>query len=156
MIRVSHLAGAPMRASIILAALTLALAACGSSQPAPGEVERFDAIGDDEPITVFGTEPFWRASVAGSQLDWSTSENAQGTRIAITRFRGNGGLGLSGQLDGEALHIAITPGRCEDAMSDKRYSLVATVRLGERRLLGCAYTPSHPAIEPQPRPAPTK
>jgi uncharacterized membrane protein len=125
-----------------LAFLAAALAACGGNdeEPRPGEVAVFDAIDDSEVITVLGTEPFWNARIEGVTLTYSTPENINGTQVSIERFAGNGGLGISGELDGVPLQLAITPGECSDSMSDRSYPYTATLALGGESLLGCAYT----------------
>jgi len=125
-----------------MAFLAATLGACGYSggDPKPGDVSVFDGIGEGEVITVLGTEPFWSARIEGAILSYSTPENADGTQVAIRRFAGNGGLGISGELDGSPLQLAITPGECSDGMSDRAYPYTATLALGSENLLGCAYT----------------
>ncbi len=122
--------------------LTMSLAACGS-QPKPGDVAVYDGIGADEEITLAGTEPFWSMVIAHGVLTYSTPENIDGVRTTVNRFAGNGGLGLSGTLNGQALQIAVTPGDCSDGMSDRTYPFTATVTLGETMLTGCGYTSEH-------------
>lgn len=119
----------------------LALGGCsGGTGENPGEVPSFDAIGEGEIITTLGTEPFWSAQIDESALTWSTPDNIDGNEIAITRFAGNGGLGVSGTLEGAALQMAITPGDCSDGMSDRIYPYIVTVTIGEAQLNGCGYT----------------
>jgi len=125
-----------------LSLLAGTLGACGanSDNPDPGEVAVFDAIGMDEGITTLGTEPFWNARIEGATLTYSTPEDLDGTLVTIERFAGNGGLGISGELYGSPLQLAITPGQCSDGMSDRIYPYTATLSLGGENLLGCAYT----------------
>ena len=123
----------------------LALAACSGGAPdMPGEVAVFDGIADSEVISALGTEPFWSAKVEGATLTWSTPDNIEGTRIAVTRFAGNGGLGISGTLDGEPLQMAVTPGACSDGMSDRTYPFTVTLNIGNAQFNGCAYTDRQP------------
>ena len=124
------------------ALLAAALGACGSNggDPKPGDVPVFDGIGEDEIITALGTEPFWSARIEGASLTYSTPENIDGTLVTIQRFAGNGGLGISGELNGSSLQLAVTPGECTDGMSDRTYPYTATLALGNQNLLGCAYT----------------
>jgi len=125
--------------------LAFLLAACGTgSQPKPGEVERYDGIGEAETIKLTGTEPFWGMTISGGMLTYTTPENIGGSTAAVIRFSGNGGLGFSGTLDGQALQVAVTPGDCSDGMSDRIYPFTATVTLGETMLTGCGYTGNHP------------
>lgn len=124
----------------------LAAASCGSEtgNPKPGDVPVFDGIGESEVITALGNEPFWSARIEGAQLTYSTPDNIEGTAIAVTRFAGNGGLGISGTIDGAALQLALTPGACSDGMSDRTYPYGATLAIGDTTLSGCAYTDAQP------------
>lgn len=123
------------------AAIIVLLAGCSrGSDPAPGDVPRFDGIAESERITALGTEPFWSAKLAGSTLTYSTPGNPDGTSIEVARFAGNGGLGFSGTLDGAPLLMAVTPGECSDGMSDRGYPFTVTLTIGEAQLDGCAYT----------------
>lgn len=136
-----HISGA-----ILLFAL---LAGCrGEDQPKPGDMPRYAGVGEGETITAVGNEPFWQARIEGSSLTWSTPENIEGETIAVTRFAGNGGLGFSGRLDGEALQLALTPGSCDDTMSERSYPFTVTVTLGTRLLEGCGYSGSKPYSGP--------
>lgn len=124
---------------------TGAVGACnGAGGEQPGEVPAFDGIAPDEAITALGNEPFWNAQVEGETLTYSTPENIEGSLIAISRFAGNGGLGISGTLDGAALQLAITPGECSDTMSDRTYPFTATLTIGDEQRNGCAYTDQQP------------
>jgi len=121
------------------------LAACGGGdQPAPGDVPTYDGIGADETIHLVGTEPFWSITVEGDRLTYSTPDNIDGSVTSVTRFAGNGGLGLSGTLDGKALQVAVTPGECSDGMSDRIFPFTATITFGDAMLAGCGYTSETP------------
>lgn len=124
----------------------LAAASCGgeTGNPKPGDVPVFDGIGESEVITALGNEPFWSARIEGGRLTYSTPDNIEGTAIAVTRFAGNGGLGISGTIDGAALQLALTPGACSDGMSDRTYPYGATLAIGDTTLSGCAYTDAQP------------
>lgn len=121
-----------------------ALASCSPSGEKPGDVPAFDGIAESEIITAVGNEPFWNAKIDGDTLVYSTPENIDGTKITISRFAGNGGLGLSGTISGEALLLAITPGECSDTMSDRTYPFTATLTIGDDQRNGCAYTDQQP------------
>jgi uncharacterized membrane protein len=128
-----------------LAALGL-VAAC---TPASGDAidpkgQTFDAVAPEEAVTLVGTEPFWNLAITGDQALWTTPDNQPGTRLAVTRFAGNNGLGFSGMLDGKPLTATLTPGECSDGMSDRRFPFVATIALGEETLRGCGYTDRQP------------
>lgn len=132
--------------NLTLAALVLAAAACtpaktGSIDP---EGKAFDAVAADEAVTMLGTEPFWNLAVEDGNGVWTTPDNQPGTRIAVKRFAGNGGLGFSGEIDGKPFTATLTPGQCSDGMSDRSFPFVATIALGGETLEGCGYTDSQP------------
>ena len=117
------------------------LAACSpGTGETPGDVPAFDGIADDEVITALGTEPFWSAEITANEMVYSTPENIEGRRVALTRFAGNGGLGFTGTFEDAALQLAVTPGECSDGMSDRTYPFTVTLKIGEALLAGCAYT----------------
>jgi uncharacterized membrane protein len=134
------------RRHLPLVALLLGLAACapakdGSIDP---KGKTFDAVAPTEVVTLTGTEPFWNLRIEGSEGVWSTPDNQPGTRLSLSRFAGNNGLGFTGTLEGQALSAALTPGECNDGMSDRRFPFVATIALGGETLTGCGYTTSQP------------
>ena len=131
---------------VALCASTGLYACFGGSGEQPGEVEAFDEIAADETINALGNEPFWSATIGNDILTYSTPENIDGQKVAITRFAGNGGLGVSGRISEEDLNIAITPGECSDTMSDRSYPFTVTLIIGDKQLNGCAYTESQPFI----------
>jgi len=151
----------PLRALALLPALLIA-AACaptGSASeeaatpatPAPmatatlGTGARaFDAVGPEETVTLLGNEPFWNLTITAGEGLWTTPENQPGTRFAIARVAGNGGLGFTGTLEGKPLAATLTPGACSDGMSDRSYPFVATIAWGEETLKGCGYTTNQP------------
>lgn len=128
----------------LVALMASTLAACGGNGEQPGDVPTFAGIAPDENITALGNEPFWNAKIEGATLTYSTPENIGGTAITVERFAGNGGLGISGMLEGQPLQLAITPGECSDTMSDRSYPYVATLTIGDDLREGCAFTDSQP------------
>lgn len=108
------------------------------------EAEVFAAIGPDEAINLTGTEPFWGGEITEGQMRYSTPENIDGVTIAVERFAGNNGLSFSGQHSGAPLDIAITPGECSDAMSDRTYPFVVTLQIEGETRFGCAWTDASP------------
>lgn len=112
------------------------------------EGKAFDAVAAEESVTLTGTEPFWNLKVANGEGVWSTPENPDGTRFALGRFAGNGGLGFTGTLDGRTFTATLTPGECSDGMSDRTYPFVATIALGGEVLQGCGYTDRQPFAGP--------
>lgn len=128
-----------------LAALALTLAGCAPDHNAalPGDAaddQPFAGIAEDEAIRFTGTEPFWGGDITGTQLTWTTPENIAGQTAPVTRFAGRGGLGFSGQLDGQPIDLMVTPASCSDGMSDRTYPFVVTVTLGDSQLEGCGWT----------------
>lgn len=129
----------------IVLAVSAWLAGCTSAGDDRAETaEAYEGIGPDETITLSGTEPFWSMSIEREALTYTTPENLDGVTTDVTRFAGNNGLGISGDLEGQSLQIAITPGTCSDGMSDRDYPFTATVKLGDATLFGCGYTDSRP------------
>lgn len=128
-----------------LAAL-LGLAAC---TPASGDAidpkgATFDGIAADEIITLTGTEPFWGMTIKDGRANYANPDHPEGWEFPVKRFEGNNGLGYSGDWDGTAVTITLTPGECSDGMSDRTFPYVATIALGEETLRGCGYTDRQP------------
>lgn len=132
----------------LLAPFVLTLAACHSGGGAGGAAlpgdsadhRPFSAIAPNETIRFTGTEPFWGGEAGADSLLYSTPENPEGTRIAVKRFAGRGGVSLSGELGGQPFDLMVSPGDCSDGMSDRTYPFVATLRLGAETRSGCAWT----------------
>jgi uncharacterized membrane protein len=131
-------------AMAVLAGLSGLSACTDKSDGAGTQTAAYDGIADDEVISMIGTEPFWGIKIEGDYATYSTPENIAGTAFAVSRFAGNSGLGFNGKLDGEAVTITVTPGKCSDGMSDRNFPFTATVKLGESTLGGCGYTSAQP------------
>lgn len=130
-----------------LAALLLAAACTPVAKEEGIDTETkqpFDKVAPEEVVTLLGTEPFWGLKIGGGEGTWTTPDNPKGTKVALTRFAGNNGLGFSGTLDGDTLTATLTPGDCTDGMSERRFPYVATIALGGRTLEGCGYTTDQP------------
>lgn len=126
-------------------ALSIGLSACTpATDGIDAKGETFDAVAPDEVVSLTGTEPFWNVRIENGEALWTSPENAQGTRFAVSRFAGNNGLGFSGDMAGQAITMTLTPGQCSDGMSDRVFPFVATIALGEETLRGCGYTESQP------------
>lgn len=126
----------------ILGALSLAACQPGTEEGIPGDAsdqQPYAGIAEGAIIRVAGTEPFWGGTITDGQLVWTTPEDIDGTRVPVERFAGRGGLSFSGELAGQAIDIAITPGACSDGMSDRSYPFNATVQIGSEQLSGCAW-----------------
>lgn len=135
----------PARPTYPVLATMLALAACaGDDEGAISrDSEPYAGIGEGEVIELTGTEPFWGMTIdqAEGAAAYSTPEDIDGTRFAVSRFAGNNGLGFSGTLEsGEDVVVTVTPGECSDGMTDRTYPFTATAIVGDRSLQGCAHT----------------
>jgi len=141
-----------MKASFAALALA-ALAACqsGKDTSVPGDsadTRPFSGIAPDETLQLTGTEPFWGGQVSGNTMTYTTPENFDGDTIPVKRFAGRGGLSFSGTFDEQPVDMTITPGECSDAMSDRTYPFVVTLRLGDETRKGCAWSEDHPFTGP--------
>lgn len=135
------------RFSPAVCAVLIALTACQGANHEPVPV--FDGIGPEEVIRFTGTEPFWGGEAAGSELTYTTPDNSAGDLITVERFAGNSGLGLSGELGGQAFDMTVTPGECTDGMSDRTYPLTVTLSLGDDIREGCGWTDRLPFDGPE-------
>lgn len=126
----------------LLAACTMLVpsVACSPAEGVSENAEPYDGVGEDETVSLIGTEPFWGLTVNGSQARYSTPDNVEGVPFAVTRFAGNNGLGYSGTIDDIPFVATLTPGGCSDGMSDRSYPFTATVVFGDATLRGCGYT----------------
>jgi len=137
-----------IRSAPILAGAMLMVSAChphrGEGQGGvPGDSDSsrpFDQISSTDTLRFVGTEPFWGGEARGGSLNYTTPSKPEGTKIAVSRFGGRNGLALSGKLDDKTFDMTVTPGTCSDGMSDRRYPLSVTLRLGEEVREGCGWT----------------
>ena len=132
------------RLFVSLLCAPLLLTGCSQDEGPSANIEPYDGIAEIEQITLLGNEPFWNIKIAGETATFSSPDDLDGTEFAVTRFAGNNGLGFSGELQGQAMQIAVTPGSCSDGMSDRDYPFAATIAWGDRSLKGCAYTDHQP------------
>jgi uncharacterized membrane protein len=128
-------------------ALALLLAACGQGGPGTSDApapQPSGLAGENEPLHLTGTEPFWGGEVSGATLTYSTPENQVGTKIAISRWVTDEGLVFNGTLDGKPVALGVTEAQCSDGMSDRTYPFTATLTLGADVRRGCAWSDAHP------------
>jgi uncharacterized membrane protein len=145
------------RSALAVASLLLALTGCGSHRGegnggVPGDADShkpFAAITPQDTLHVLGTEPFWSGEARGGVLTYSTPARPDGTEIAIRRFGGRNGLGLSGTFEGKTLDLTVTPGTCSDGMSDRRFPYTVTLKIGEEVRQGCGWTDRKRFSQPQ-------
>jgi uncharacterized membrane protein len=90
-------------------------------------------------IEAIGTEPFWNARIDGRCVTYSTPDDQAGKRI-WTHFAGKAEDGIwSGALDGRQFELRTRKALdCSDGMSDNRYPLEVTLRVGGETRQGCA------------------
>jgi uncharacterized membrane protein len=142
--------------TIVLAAL-LFLAGCHSGNnnqaarlPGGETTTPWAGVRAAETLHFTGTEPFWGGETANGSLTWKTPENQSGETIAVTRFAGRNGMGLSGTLTGQPFEMAVSEAPCSDGMSDRSYPFIVTVRTGDKTLRGCGWTDRNPASGARP------
>ncbi len=128
----------------LMAAGAVLLAGCAQGDAISSNTEAYDGISETEALYLGGTEPFWGIEITGEAATYTAPEDLDGTEFAVSRFAGNNGLGFSGELKGEPIQIAVTPGECSDGMSDRTYPFTTTISWGENTLLGCGHTDSQP------------
>jgi uncharacterized membrane protein len=106
----------------------------------PCRVQEGKAL-DIAALRAVGTEPFWAAAVEGRCVTYSTPEDQKGTRVWARYTPGKGGGGTwAGSLGGQPFELVLSPQPgCSDGMSDRRYPLAASLRVGGERRRGCAH-----------------
>lgn len=129
-------------------AMMMVVAGCqqaGKNVPGDSNDHRpWQGITEQETVHFTGTEPFWGGTVAGTKFSYSTPDDPKGAVIEVSRFAGRGGLSFSGELEGQAMTMAITPGTCSDGMSDRSYPFSVTLDLGRAVRNGCGWTDRQP------------
>ena len=134
---------------LVLAGLCTMAGACQQGEDAnlPGNLQDsqpFSGIAEDETIRLAGTEPFWGGTVEASIFTYTTPENMEGTVIPVTRFAGRGGVSFSGEVEGQEVVLAVTPGECSDGMSGRTYPYTVTLQWGAEQRNGCGWSDSRP------------
>jgi uncharacterized membrane protein len=145
-----RLASSRLASPLVLAAFALSLAGChvrrgedNGGVPGDSDSSRpFGGVSETETLHVLGTEPFWSGEARGTTLTYTTPATPAGTKVAVHRFAGRNGLGLSGTLGDKMLDMTVTPGACSDGMSDRRFPFIVTLKLGEEVRMGCGWTDS--------------
>ena len=148
---------------LAIASLSLLLAACsapqapaapeapaGSAEPEPAAAPAPDATAmakrapgqeDATPLHVFrafGTEPFWNVNVEDTTLTFTTPDDPDGVVMQGARQALPDGLEITGTHAGQAFALRVAPGECSDGMSDNRYTMTSTFRVGDIDYRGCA------------------
>ena len=121
-------------------------AACPAAAVSPSPVSPVSPCHqqDGKPIAgsmlrAVGTEPFWGADIDGRCVTYSWPERQSGVRL-WTRFRQHGAtVSYAGSLDGAPFGMNVRPqAGCSDGMSDRRYPLAVTLKIGSETRHGCA------------------
>jgi len=113
------------------------------STPAPGGKGGPQA---DNAIVALGNEPFWNVRVTGREILYRDPEHQDGYRFPpvaaveedgarVFRTRRDIPAGAPGP---RMLELRIRDGSCSDGMSDRQYSMIALLKIGESTLSGCA------------------
>lgn len=100
---------------------------------APGE----ENAGPLQIFRAFGTEPFWNVNVEDTTLTFTTPEDQAGQVMQGQRRAIENGVELSGTHAGQPFTLTVTAGECSDGMSDNRYTMVSTFRVGDIDYKGC-------------------
>lgn len=85
-----------------------------------------------------GNEPFWRVDVTGGSARYQTPDNQAGSKIAVKRIVYQSGVEYIGEYGGAPFSLNIRSGECNDGMSDEKFPMTATLRVGSKHLRGCA------------------
>lgn len=116
----------------------LALAACHTAVPAPPDGSTAQGPLSPSGYRLIGTEPFWGGTVTASEIVYTTPENQQGERIAVTAAYGPHSETYSGWLDGQPFMLTLTAGPCSDGMSDNVHAYRAALLVRGEQRQGCA------------------
>ena len=138
----------------------VALAACEPNQPAAPDAMQSEAHSSTQPgqptstgvptpespttpvnidtFVALGTEPFWSATTAPSNVTYSTPEIQAGTAIAVVESRDGTARVYSGKLTGQPFVLRIAKGECSDGMSDTVYTYTASLTVSGEDRRGCA------------------
>ncbi|WP_292054057.1 MULTISPECIES: COG3650 family protein [unclassified Brevundimonas] len=134
-----------MRMAVAMAALGLAVSACGAQDQKPAEntpdaaAPQIANVKLDDNIRVVGNEPFWSVDLAPAGITYSRIEEAPLTGVAVKpAVTGNMAVWETTLADKRALTVTLTGTDCSDGMSDRVYPLAAMVKVGEETLQGCA------------------
>lgn len=90
-------------------------------------------------LRAVGTEPFWGARVEGRCVTYSHPQDQSGMRV-WTKFSGTSTNGTwTGSLNGARFLMHTRPrAGCSDGMSDHRYPIKVSLRVGGEQRSGCA------------------
>lgn len=142
---------------LAVASLSLMMVACNASdapaKPAPDAPPAPAATSEDRPMAkrapgqpdtmplqvfrAFGTEPFWNVNVEDATLTYTTPEDPAGVVMQGVREPQADGVEITGTHAGRPFALRVAAGECSDGMSDHRYTMTATFKLGDIAYTGC-------------------
>lgn len=136
-----------MRLAIVVTAIGLMVASCGSSDQkataAKPEIAplKIGEVSLNGPVRALGTEPFWSVDLAASGITFSRIDQQPVTGASVEpKVTGNMAVWETTLPDQRLLSVTMTGTDCSDGMSDRVYPLAALVKIGEETLQGCAAT----------------
>ncbi len=108
----------------------------GSGSGSPSTPAEPGSVSDS--FAAFGTEPFWQVTVNGTALDFDDVSTGEKRSLTATRSESGNSTVFSGDNNGTSFTLTITPGSCNDGMSDNTYPWTSTFVYGEASFSGCA------------------
>jgi uncharacterized membrane protein len=93
-------------------------------------------VGDS--FAAFGTEPFWQVTVNGTALEFDDVSTGEKRSLTATRSDSGTSTVYGGDNNGTSFTLTVTPGACNDGMSDNTYPWTSTFVYGEASFTGCA------------------
>ncbi|MFV0291870.1 MAG: COG3650 family protein [Paracoccus sp. (in: a-proteobacteria)] len=85
-----------------------------------------------------GNEPFWRIDVSGSTAKYQTPENQSGSNVSVNRIVYRQGVEYIGTFGGSPFSLNIRSTTCTDTMSGEKFPMTAQLKIGSKRMQGCA------------------
>lgn len=89
-------------------------------------------------LSASGNEPFWTIKIDGFEATYTTPENLEGIKFAITGEKVDKTLQFKGRLQGEDIMLAVTNTACENDMSGDKFPMTATLIKSSGTFGGCA------------------
>ena len=132
---------------VVCALCLLASGSCGAEPPpeetaAPAEVEGARGPADlpDLVFIALGSEPFWNVRVFRDRLRYEAlgEEPVEFESPRNVTEPGSGRRVWTAATGAQMISVTIEERPCSDTMSDVSYQYAASVRIGERSLVGCA------------------
>ena len=131
---------------------TLALSACKKndavepdvrveqtqSETTPKQTETAQLSAEWPNLSASGNEPFWTIKIDGFEATYTTPENLEGIKFAVSGEKVGKTLQFKGQLQGEEILLAVTNTACENDMSGDKFPMTATLIKSSGTFGGCA------------------